>query len=306
MGTWGTGLYSNDTVADLRDDFRDIVRVPWDAEQLLRWVLDKYEDGSNAGSEDYTDIRLGIADLFWRYGIEHPETFEIARRIVDEDTDITVKRALGMSERDVKRRGEVLRKLAEKWSTPNLNPRSRKILKNPQSFVLETGDCLLAPTSKGHTINPYFKPAEWEECYVLTRQWVADGWATAIVLAQLYQHEIFARYLVANLWTDGEKKPVLDDFASMTVRHSLGISGRELREFREIDVVSTSALHLKRMQVDVVGQLQVDSDLVSREFPRIRRSGETFRDTDLASAIDFQHDEQQVQHPEDRIARYLL
>src|SRR5262249_25162874 len=136
MGTWGTGLYANDTAADLRDDFKDVVRAPWDGERLLAWALERYPGANDPADEDYSSLRLALADLFWLYGIHHPPTMETALRIVAEGSDLAMMRTLGMSERDLKQRARVLGELATKWQMPNPRPRPRHTLLRPEPFPL--------------------------------------------------------------------------------------------------------------------------------------------------------------------------
>lgn len=263
MGTWGVALYQCDDASDLRDDFREVVRAPWDGDRLLAWALDAYPDDSN-------DLRLALADLFWTYGIEHDDVVRAALALIDDGADLESKRALGMSDRDLKKRAAVLGGLAEKWRSPNLKPRNRRMLRRPERFVLAPGDCLTYPTSEGRVRNPYVSSAR-EEAFYAARPWHRDGWAAAIVLRSQHRFETFARYLVAILHYDGDEEPGLELFPLLNILHSSTYAPEPLRR---VHLVRTTRLHLERMGVSRVGNLPVSSTRVEAEFlVELGRSG---------------------------------
>src|SRR5262249_25676159 len=140
VGTWGIGLYENDDASDLREDFKDVVRAPWNGERLRLWARDQFPD-------DSPDVRLALADLFRVYRIDHAGVRDEAVRIVAGGVDADTKRALGLDERGLARRAKVLDALVEKWRTPNPKPRARRMLARPELFVLDEGACLVYPTS---------------------------------------------------------------------------------------------------------------------------------------------------------------
>ncbi|HWJ31201.1 MAG TPA: hypothetical protein VNR59_02570, partial [Gaiellaceae bacterium] len=179
MGTWGVGLYQCDDASDLRDDFREVVRAPWDGDRLLAWALEAYPQ---AGA----DIRLALADLFWTYGIERRDVAGTALALIDGGGDLESKKRLGMSDRDLRRRAAVLDELAAKWRGANPKPRDRRMLKGPQPFEIAPGDCFTYPTSEGRVRNPYVSPAK-EERYYKSFPWQQDGWAAAVVLGCVHR-----------------------------------------------------------------------------------------------------------------------
>jgi hypothetical protein len=273
MGTWGVGLYQCDDAADLREDFREVVRAPWDGNRLLAWALETYPEAADAGADGYADLRLALADLFWTYGIDQPEVREAGLELVDGGADLESKRRLGMSDRDLKRRAAVLDGLAAKWRSANPKARAREMLRAPQPFLLETGDCFVYPTSEGRVRNPYVSPAK-EEWFYKTYPWEREGWAAAIVLHTTHRFATFARYLVAILRYDGEGEPAIDVFPTLSILHSNTFMTTPMRR---VHLVSTTREHLKRMGVAVVGNLQVNRTLVESTFAKeLARSGREF------------------------------
>ena len=265
MGTWGVGLYSNDLAADLRDEFKAVVRAPWDDDKLVVWALSNYPGLADPSDDEYSDLCLVLADLFWTYGIEHQATLESAQRIIADGIDLEAKRRLGMVERDLRKRARVLDALAAKLGATNPKPRARRVLLRPEPFVLEVGDCFLYPTSRGEPRNPYVGPKQ-EERFYSVHHWQADGWGAAIVLTRYHRYGVFARYVIAILRSHAGTRPGISDFATLSVRHSarIGWSGPVLD--RRVHAVETSGQHLERMRVEIVGNLAIDRERVEAEF----------------------------------------
>src|SRR5262245_13702511 len=140
MGTWGTGLYENDTACDIAGAFEYIVRAPWDGDRLLAWLLAEHSFATDPDDPEYPDARLVLADLFRQYGIEHAPRLGIAHEMVESGRALEEWRARSDSEPDIKRRAARLQRLARKWRTPRRRPRSRRTLERPERFVLQVGD----------------------------------------------------------------------------------------------------------------------------------------------------------------------
>jgi hypothetical protein len=273
MGTWSGGLYGNDDASDLRDDLKDVLRAPWGGDRLVAWVVGAFPAAADPADTSYPDLRLALADQFWLYGIEHVETRDVALRIVEEGVDLDAKRALGMDERGLARRARLLAELTEKWRSPNPAPRKRRVLAEPERFVLEAGDCIVYPTARGRVRNPYVSPRK-EESFYGRFPWEPDGWAAALVLARRHRFDVFARYLVAILRWDSRAPAEPEHFPTLSILHSKTFMPTPQRR---VHLVSTSRLHLQRMRVETVGRLAVDDARVEAEFAaELRRRGREF------------------------------
>jgi hypothetical protein len=196
------------------------------------------------------------------YAIDHPPTVEAARRIIAEGQDLAAMRALGMSEGDLKRRASMLDALAAKWQTPNPKPRPRRILAQPEPFVLEGGECLTYPLRDGQPYNPYVAPSR--EVHFYGGRWTPDGWGAACVLARWHQYDVFARYLTAVLQYNAPIKPTLAAIPRLSVLSYRSVHGRL---YRGIRVASTSRQHLARMRTESVGRLALNHAAVAVDFP---------------------------------------
>jgi hypothetical protein len=264
MGTWGTALYSNDSAADLRGEFAAIVRAPWDAERILKHLLEKYPSGKDPKDEEYTDVRLAIADLFWQYGIDHPPSFRVAGEIVERGADLDAKRALDMAEADLRKRAKILEALRAKWKAPNPKPRPRRMLTGPEPFLLEAGDCLVYPLLEGgEPINPYVS-MKGRGAYDALYKSKRSGWGTVLVLATFRRFDVFARYLVAILDSACADKPRLKQFRTLNILHAN--RGEGTPAMMRVHCVHTGAGQLKRMEVEIAGRLPVNASRVAAEF----------------------------------------
>lgn len=267
MGAWGTGLYQSDGTCDLRADFKDIIRAPWDGAKLLDWFLERYPSSKDPTDDYYSEIWLALADLFWQYGIDDPRPIQVGLRVIADGTDLDANRRLGMSEQHLRQRAAVLEALAAKWAAPNPKPRSRRVLKKPQPFLLQAGDCLVYPTRDGEPYNPYISPELWARNS--DGPWAPNGWGAACVLAGWYRRELFACYLVAVLRYDEPTVPQLADFPRLSIQTRL--SEQFVRTERGVHVIHASRQHLTRMGVESVGALKIDTVAVAADFPADQR-----------------------------------
>ncbi len=67
MSAWGTGLFSNDTSCDVRDDYVQNLKHGLSAEEACQKVLARYGD-LLAHTEIACLVYLALADTAWRYG----------------------------------------------------------------------------------------------------------------------------------------------------------------------------------------------------------------------------------------------
>ena len=273
MGTWASSLYGNDLAVDLRDEFSIVCRAPWNDEALLAWAKSEYPMLDDPADDAYTDARLVLADLFWTYGVDHAATIATGRQIIADGSDLDAKRSLGMSEPDLRRRAILLEQLGSKWRAPNPRPRPRRILSDPEPFLFDEGDCLVYPTEAGELRNPYVTPSDEATWY----SFEPDGWGAAIVLARYRQHDVFARYAVALLAAMSDTRPSTADFATMSILHVAPLVpwppvSEPQPTRRQVHGIAMSRQHRQRMQIEVVGSLKVNANLVASEItPQVER-----------------------------------
>jgi len=119
MGTWGTSIFADDTAADVRDDYRDMVASGVSDADALARMQKKYLDKS-------PDLRKHVEPLFWialaltqwKLGRLDETTKTNATQIIDSGQDIQNWRQLGASEADLRKRVRVLAAARQQLCSP--------------------------------------------------------------------------------------------------------------------------------------------------------------------------------------------
>lgn len=86
MGSWGVGIFSNDTGADVREDFRALICEGLSAEVATQRLRDEYGVGS--GGADDNEFWLGLAAIQHRVGHVAPGVIDRALRIVEDPAEL--------------------------------------------------------------------------------------------------------------------------------------------------------------------------------------------------------------------------
>jgi hypothetical protein len=86
VGTWGTGVFSNDTAADLRDDFRDLVAEGMDAGAATAMLVAEYGIGSDPVIDH--DFWLALAVTGHKIGHLTPESLAKAMQVIDDPNEL--------------------------------------------------------------------------------------------------------------------------------------------------------------------------------------------------------------------------
>jgi hypothetical protein len=114
MGVWGTGLYSDDTACDVRDDYKDIlgngVAEPEATIRIIEQWKRELSDPDTA-----TVFWLTLADVQWNLGRLQENVKHEALTIIKNGSDIT--RWLPDKKLE-KKRNLVLQRLSEKLNSP--------------------------------------------------------------------------------------------------------------------------------------------------------------------------------------------
>lgn len=137
MGTWGTGLYQDDTACDVKESIRDKLTYgnengeKYTKEELIKSIFEEYEDYMQL--EDDRDILiLVLADMLWKNGILTDEIKKEAVKIIEQKSDLkrwTDDKSL------YKKREKVLEDLKEKIESKQPEEKVTKIKKRPKPYV---------------------------------------------------------------------------------------------------------------------------------------------------------------------------
>ena len=120
MGTYGTGLYSDDTACDVRDAYREALDAGTDAEGARARVLNAFAE-ELAGPDEGVVVRLALADTQFRLGRLGESARREALAVLDAGGDLERWREAGAAE--VRRRTAVLQRLRARLESPQPEPR---------------------------------------------------------------------------------------------------------------------------------------------------------------------------------------
>lgn len=123
MGAWGTGLYSDDTTCDVRDDYVLNLKLGLSSEESSQKILDRYGDLLEK-TEIACLVYFALADTAWRYGRLSEVLKAKALSLLKSGGDVFVW------ERDAPRsaasRRRTLRELENRLGTPQLGEKAVK------------------------------------------------------------------------------------------------------------------------------------------------------------------------------------
>ena len=140
MGAWGTGISSNDTFADIYDDFFECYNSGSIVSEITKRLIQENQETINE-SGDSNNFWFAIALAQWECKELSIEIFEKVKQIINSGDDLIVWKNSDARDADIKSREIVLKKFLAKLETEKVNPKRRKINKLYDS-VFKKNDCL--------------------------------------------------------------------------------------------------------------------------------------------------------------------
>jgi hypothetical protein len=123
MGTWGTGLYSDDMACDIRDEYKDILGDGISEPEATKLLLQQWEN--ELSDPDVAPVFwLTLADVQWNLGRLQEQVRQEALTIIENGSDLT--RWL-QDKKLEKKRKVVLERLEQKLNTTQ--PAEKKVKK---------------------------------------------------------------------------------------------------------------------------------------------------------------------------------
>ncbi|MCI0744706.1 MAG: DUF4259 domain-containing protein [Verrucomicrobia subdivision 3 bacterium] len=117
MGAWGTAIFSDDTAADIRDDFKDHISDGLSCAEATERILEEWRD-SIGDPDDGPVIWLALAATQWRLGRLMPHVKQKAVEIIDSESNL--ERWEG---KDREKRRKVLERLRAQLQSEQPKPR---------------------------------------------------------------------------------------------------------------------------------------------------------------------------------------
>ncbi|MDC6362394.1 MULTISPECIES: hypothetical protein [Flavobacteriaceae] len=147
MGTWGTGISSNDVYEDINYEFFELynqgMEVPAITEKLIKENKELIES-----HEDQNNFWITIAKSQWECKALDAKIYNRIKDIVESEKDIELWKGLEASKSDLTKRRKVLYNFLEKISTEKKTAQKRKV-KKTRDAIFEKGDCLAFKLSDG-------------------------------------------------------------------------------------------------------------------------------------------------------------
>jgi len=141
MGTWGTGLSSNDTFEDTYSEFFEMYNKGLEVSEITKDILSSNIE-LQSDYEDRNNFWFAIAKAQWECGELDKAIYERVKSIIRSGDDLKLWVELNGTSNDVKKRKKVLEDFLEKISNPAIRIKKRKklIIRKP---VFQKGDCLI-------------------------------------------------------------------------------------------------------------------------------------------------------------------
>lgn len=249
MGAWAAGLYQDDFASDLKSTISQVSKVPVDGDRLLD-ILCAMQSDAGIDEDDECTFWLVVADQFERRGIACLKAFEAALSIIDSGRDMRRFGELGLGQREVIKRNDVLQELANRLRSPRPTRPRRAAGKKPPEFVVEVGEIYVFRTMSGAAANAWF--ATWEQA-----GFQPDGWGALVVLQKGRVYDWLPWVSVASLTVPHESCPSLDDALGSRLLMHLQTNGAAK--------VVPRRSHLKRTKMQLLGRVQLDAEKAARE-----------------------------------------
>lgn len=237
MGAWGTGISSNDTYADIYDQFIDFYNEGLPVPEITQRLIAQNQETINL-QEDATNFWFAIANGQWECKALDKDILVKVQQIVQTGEDLAVWKELDASPADLKTREKVLKKFLTKLQTEKDKPRKRTKKKFYNS-IFKKGDCLTYIMENGN-------------------------YGGAFVLTDEQGTEVGTNYIaITNL--DKQEKPTVDDFEKSEVYikrvNEISFVGSEMKKewVDQPQIGGFSALLFKNrnVNIEVIGQLPI-------------------------------------------------
>lgn len=146
MGTWGTGLYSNDTAEDIKEMCKEI--FPFVSVDEGNWIIfEEYKDLLEMDSVDnnYASFWYALSDWQWKHGMLRDDIRDKTIKLLESYAGIEEWEESG-SKSDVKKRKAVMDKLLLKLKSPQ--PDLKKPKPDLEKPKHKKGDVVIIHTRK--------------------------------------------------------------------------------------------------------------------------------------------------------------
>lgn len=230
MGAWGTAISSNDTFADIYDEFFELYNSGLAIDEISKRLIANNEETIN-NTDDCNNFWFALAKAQWECKQLDIVLYDRVKNIIDTGADIEVWRQLDADVKDLKKRKIVLDKFLADLSTEKPKAKARKKKKEPKIIqpVFAKGDCITFKLENGN-------------------------YGGAFVLEAIYDTE-YGNNLIAATRINQRNKPSVEDYKNSTV---LVLNFAMWKDSPNIHWYSPIRHRNVENILEVIGQIKVD------------------------------------------------
>jgi hypothetical protein len=237
MGTWGTGISSNDTYSDIHEQFIDLYNDGLSVSEITERLITENQETINL-PEDATNFWFAMANAQWECKELDKELLLKVEQIIHTGEDLRIWKELDASPNDLKAREKILVKFLTKIKVEKDKPRKRT-KKKLYTSIFKKGDCLTYVMNNGN-------------------------FGGAFVLTDEQNTPVGTNY-IAITTIDKVEKPTVSDFmnAEVYIRHTEEISFKSNAMVKnwvdQPQIGGFSAMSFKKgeIEIEVIGQLPI-------------------------------------------------
>ncbi|WP_020526461.1 hypothetical protein [Flexithrix dorotheae] len=148
MGYWGTGISSNDTFEDIREDFFAFYNEGQEVKEITNHLINSNKEILE-DNEEINNFWFALALCQWECKSLEAKLLNRVTEIITSGKDIELWKELGAKQSEITKRKKALTNFLIKLNSERKTPRKRKKIKLIDS-IFEKGDCLGINLSNGH------------------------------------------------------------------------------------------------------------------------------------------------------------
>lgn len=147
MGTWGTGITSNDVYEDIKYQFFDLYNQGLSVSEVTEKLINNNKDLIES-HEDQNNFWITIAKAQWECKALDSKVLERVQTIIESENDIELWKELDASQSELNKRRKVLSTFLLKIQTEKINAK-RRVKKKIRDSIFKKGDCLVFKIPNG-------------------------------------------------------------------------------------------------------------------------------------------------------------
>ncbi len=165
MGNWGSGVSSNDTFEDIKDEFFKLYNEGFEPTEVTQKLVNSNQEIVNE-KEDANNFWFALALCQWECKALETDLLKRVTKIIESGNDIELWKELGAEKSELAKRQKALDKFLEKLNSEKKNPKKRK-KKVLRDSIFKKGHCLSVELSNGSFGAAFVLEAEQQTEYGL-------------------------------------------------------------------------------------------------------------------------------------------